>query len=84
MSFLLRNLCNKNTIKLINNGVVACANSSNTFFNRNIYILSSCLNYIEVKKTCSLNNVPARMKYNKSGKNVHDDEVIIIGNENSS
>lgn len=80
MSFLLRNLCNKNTIKLVKNSVITCANSSNTFFNRNIYILSSNSNNIVLKKTCCLNNnVPARMKYNKSGKNVPDDEVILLG-----
>lgn len=78
MSFLLRNLCNKNIIKLINSSVSACANTSNIFFNRNIYILSKSVNYTDVEKNRVLQIIPVRTKYNKSGKKVHDDEVIII------
>lgn len=78
MSFLLRNLCNKNIIKLINNSVPACANTSNIFFNRNIYILSKNFNSKDVKQNVSLNIVPVRTKYNKSGKKVPDDEVMIF------
>lgn len=78
MSFLLRNLCNKNIIKLINNSVPACANTSNIFFNRNIHILSKNLNSTDVIKNVSLKIVQVRTKYNKSGKKVPDDEVMIF------
>lgn len=78
MSFLLRNLCNKNIIKLINNSVPACANTSNIFFNRNMHILSRNSNCTDVKKNVCLNIFIVRTKYNKSGKKVPDDEVILF------
>lgn len=78
MSFLLRNFCNKNIIKLIKNSVPACANTSNIFFNRNICILSKNLNSTDVQKNLFSNIFIVRTKYNKSGKKVPDDEVIIF------